>query len=810
MRTGGRGQPSNRLRWIIGVALGLAALHVILALLWGRGDFVAVLTWYVPMIHSFLALAAASIAFIAFGRYQVLREPAPYWIGMAFVSYSILALFYVLSWPGLLPDERGLITQLSNTAAWIFDVNHIVLAILLLLAVLVPWPRAGAPGEHWWAWLVLANSLATALFGSLSVAFEQYIPTLVVDSVFTPFQVAAQSVMLLAFSAGVLLSTRRYSETGDPLLGYLAITQLALAFSALTAIIGEARYDTWWYWRRLLLVAGFSTMLFGLLSEYVGLYRREREKTIQLETLLRVTDPALAQHGLEMLLQALLEQMVTIMGAHAGVILLLDPEQHELVLRKQLGVAEEQALGFRVRVGENFAGRVFEQSTVMWVRDAMADPTVWSPYIRESHIRGLIGAPMRIEGECIGVMHLDFLVPREFTPEEERLLEVAAERAAVAIRQERLLEDAQEERNRLAVLIDTAPIGIGFYLAPDGRLEIINKAATDMLGSLPRRGTSVAKQAAFYGVSRPDGKPFPVEDLPLSRSLRGESQTGVEMLIHQPSGRQLYLLVNSSPLQDADARITGAVLSFQDITPIKEQELLRDQFLSTAAHELKTPVTTIKGYAQMLRAWETPAPGSRGAKAIDVINTQANRINQRVQEMLEAVRFRTAPPELHKFHFDLGNLASEVVRQVQDTTEIHRLLLKQDRPAPVEADRERIEEVLVSLIDNAIKYSPSGGDIALRVWADDANAFLSVTDHGVGISKDRQPHIFEPFYEAVPPGVPGYRGVVPLSLYLSKLNVERHGGRIWFESEHGKGSTFYLSLPLSKQESSTAPSPTPR
>gem|GEM_PF-5312768 len=356
MRTGGRGQPSNRLRWIIGVALGLAALHVILALLWGRGDFVAVLTWYVPMIHSFLALAAASIAFIAFGRYQVLREPAPYWIGMAFVSYSILALFYVLSWPGLLPDERGLITQLSNTAAWIFDVNHIVLAILLLLAVLVPWPRAGAPGEHWWAWLVLANSLATALFGSLSVAFEQYIPTLVVDSVFTPFQVAAQSVMLLAFSAGVLLSTRRYSETGDPLLGYLAITQLALAFSALTAIIGEARYDTWWYWRRLLLVAGFSTMLFGLLSEYVGLYRREREKTIQLETLLRVTDPALAQHGLEMLLQALLEQMVTIMGAHAGVILLLDPEQHELVLRKQLGVAEEQALGFRVRVGENVRG----------------------------------------------------------------------------------------------------------------------------------------------------------------------------------------------------------------------------------------------------------------------------------------------------------------------------------------------------------------------------------------------------------------------------------------------------------------------
>ena len=224
--------------------------------------------------------------------------------------------------------------------------------------------------------------------------------------------------------------------------------------------------------------------------------------------------------------------------------------------------------------------------------------------------------------------------------------------------------------------------------------------------------------------------------------------------------------------------------------------MLRDEFLSTAAHELKTPVTTIKGYVQLMQKWAPGGHEPREGRALEVINVQADRINRRVQEMLEAVRFRRVPPELHRVRFDLGELASHVVERMQATTEIHRLHLQREAPAPVDADRERMEDVLVSLLDNAIKYSPKGGDIEVRVWTQERKAIVSVKDHGVGIPADRQPHIFEPFYEAVPPGVPGYRGVVALSLYLSKLAIERHQGRIWFESEEGKGSTFYFSLPL--------------
>ena len=620
------------LRWIIGVTVGLAVLHGILVLIWGRGEVIAVLPWFVPATHSFLALAALSVAFLAFGRYPVLREPAAFWIGMAFGAFALLDLFYILSWPGLLPGGRGVISQLSNTATWLSDLMHSALVLFLLAAALIPWPRAGKRGERWWFWLMVAGMAIIALIGGLSVTFEQSLPLLVYDGTFTSLNTGWVIAFLAVAAAGAPLSAYRYRQTGESLLGYVALIQVVIVFSYIEVLIGGKRYDQWWYLQRGLWIAAFSAMLFGLLFEYVGLYRRE-----------------------------------------------------------------------------------------------------------------------------------------------------------------------EEERNRLQVLIDTTPVGIILYSAREGpRPVLFNRAAEAILGRplLPEAG--IAEVAAHYGICRPTGEPFPPEELPLSRSLRGETCTGVEMLIRQPSGRGVHILTNSTPLRDAEGRIVGAVLAFQDITAIKEQERLRDEFISAAAHELKTPVTTIKGYAQLMGQWAPQGHEPREGKAIQAINAQADRISRRVQEMLEVVRLRAAPPELRRVRFDLGELAGEVVQRVQVTTEVHRLVLERKAPAPVDADRERIEEVLVSLVDNAIKYSPKGGEIQVRVWAQEGEAMVSVMDHGVGIRRDRQPHIFEPFYEAVPAGAPGYRGIVALSLYLSKLTVERHKGRIWFESEEGKGSTFYVSLPLAK------------
>ena len=641
--------PSSRqsndllLCWLIGLAVGLAVLHGVLVLLWGPGPVMTVLPWYVPATHSFVALAVLSIAFLAFGRYEVLREPALFWVGMAFAAFGVFASFYVLSWPGLLPGERSLMAQPYNTASWFWHLQFSALAVLLLAALFSRRPRAEAAAGRRWLRLIVAGLAIIISIGWLSMALEQFLPLLVVDRAWTPLNTGWIYVLLVAFAVGSVLWSWRYRQTGDLLFGYVASAELILTFAMLTGIIGGSLYSAWWYWQRILWIAAFSVMLFGLLSEYVGLYRRERDKTRELEALQRA---------------------------------------------------------------------------------------------------------------------------------------------------------AQEERNRLRVLIETAPAGIVFHTAPDGRPLLSNSAAEIVLGRPLAPEVGLAGQPAHYGIYRPTGEPFPPEELPASRSLRGETCLGVEILVRQPSGREAYILANSAPLRDARGRIVGAVVAFQDITPIKQQERMRDDFLSAAAHELKTPVTTIKGYAQLMHKWAPHGHEPREGEAVEIINAQCDRISRRVQEMLEAVRFRTVPPELRRVCFDLGDLASEVAPRMQALTQVHRLVLKREAPASVEADRERIEEVLVSLLDNAIKYSPQGGEIEVRVWAQEGEGVVSVTDHGVGISNERQPHIFEPFYEVVPAGAPGYRGVVALSLYLSKLAVERHKGRIWFESEAGKGSTFYFSLPL--------------
>lgn len=363
----------------------------------------------------------------------------------------------------------------------------------------------------------------------------------------------------------------------------------------------------------------------------------------------------------------------------------------------------------------------------------------------------------------------------------------------------RAQEALRASEERLTRIVETIAEGITIVDAR-GHITFANAAAERILGLSRSDITQRTYNDPGWKITSPEGKPFPEEELPFARVIRtGEPVYDVEHAIEGPEGTRVILSINAAPLRDATGAVVGVVASLADITERRRLERLRDEFLATAAHELKTPVTTIKGYAQLLRRWAPERRSPREGKALEAINAQCDRISRRLQEMLEVVRFRAPRPALHRERLDLGELASQVVQRLQTGTQLHQLDLEREAPTPVEADRERIEQVLASLLDNAIRFSPKGGHIEVRVRAREGNAVVSVKDHGVGIPKERQPHVFEPFYEPIPPGAPGYQSVVALGLYLSKLTLERHKGRIGFESEEGKGSTFYFSLPLTEE-----------
>ncbi len=226
---------------------------------------------------------------------------------------------------------------------------------------------------------------------------------------------------------------------------------------------------------------------------------------------------------------------------------------------------------------------------------------------------------------------------------------------------------------------------------------------------------------------------------------------------------------------------------------VREALRLREEFMSAAAHELRTPVTTIQTWADILGRMEVNS--ARQQKGLTAIARNTRRLAQLVEHLFAAVWMAPGLPKMERGPFDLGQVVEEKVKSISRTTE-NPIRVEAGGALVVDGDRQRMGDVVAHLLENAIRYSPPGGAIEVHLQSSQREAVVSVRDHGPGIPPERQPHVFEPLYEPLPSGAHGYTGVVGLGLHLSWQIIEAHGGRIWLESDQGHGSTFRFSLPL--------------
>ena len=229
---------------------------------------------------------------------------------------------------------------------------------------------------------------------------------------------------------------------------------------------------------------------------------------------------------------------------------------------------------------------------------------------------------------------------------------------------------------------------------------------------------------------------------------------------------------------------------------VREALRLREEFMSAAAHELRTPVTTIQTWADILSRMEVNSV--RQQKGLTAIARNTRRLAQLVEHLFAAVWMAPGLPKMERDRFDLSEVVEEKVKSLSRTTE-SPIQVEASEPLLVDGDRQRMGDVVAHLLENAIRYSPPGAAIEVRLRCTDHQAVVSVSDHGPGIPPDRQPHVFEPLYEPLPPGATGYTGVVGLGLHLSWQIVEAHGGRIWLDASDD-GNTFCFSLPLGEED----------
>ena len=434
----------------------------------------------------------------------------------------------------------------------------------------------------------------------------------------------------------------------------------------------------------------------------------------------------------------------------------------------------------------------------MLVADRLAVPLRALASAVDRLAEGDAAAPLPVSGISeVGRLATDFGELRD------RLIARTAERerAEAAMR-------ASEERSRL--IIETALDAV-VTMDADGRITDWN-----------------AQAEALFGWPRVDVIGAPLAQVIVPAGYREDHERGLRHFLITGEGPMLNQRIELSalrrngeefPIELAVTAIPrGKTYAFnafvRDITERKraeaeracllaqEQELRRaaeaaarakDEFLATAAHELKTPVTAIKGFVQLLARWTPEQRAAHEARMLTVLEGQTDRLTQLIQDLLEVSRLATGRLELRRAPVEVGQLAAVMLARMEGLASGHALRLIVDGPAWVDGDRDRLDQVLVNLVANAIKFSPAGGEITVRVGAG-AEVVVAVRDHGIGIPVARQGQIFERFYQAHAGTEHDYGGM-GIGLHFSHEVVERHGGRLWFESAEGNGSTFYVGLP---------------
>ncbi len=261
------------------------------------------------------------------------------------------------------------------------------------------------------------------------------------------------------------------------------------------------------------------------------------------------------------------------------------------------------------------------------------------------------------------------------------------------------------------------------------------------------------------------------------------------------NGQRIPVLLAATRIEQTETCLGFAL----DITERKELDKRKDEFISVASHELKTPVTSLKGFLNLLQRSLAIQGDEKALHYLTRMNAQVNKLTNLINDLLDLSKMHTGKLAYREERFDMDALVQEIVENVQETTQTHQLLLEGQTQAEVSGDRDRIGQVLINLLNNAIKYSPQADTVQVRISRDQNNILVSVQDFGVGIAKEHQQRIFERFYQVTDHKEKTYPGL-GIGLYISLDIVKRHGGQVWVESQQGKGSTFYFTLPVMEKE----------
>ncbi len=395
-----------------------------------------------------------------------------------------------------------------------------------------------------------------------------------------------------------------------------------------------------------------------------------------------------------------------------------------------------------------------------------------------SQIQALIALPLRQESQFLGALWVGFSQTHAFGESELNFLTTLAGQAAVAISNANLYEASEGGRQQLQAILASSPDAV-VVIDRRERVLLLNPAAESIFGV---KGAAAMNKPLAEVINR-------AELIDLIRS----PQLGTPRQIPLDDGRTLF--ASASPIMADDGNRLGQVMVLRDVTYFKQLDELKSEFVATVSHDLRVPLTFMRGYATML-----PMVGQLNPKQgefAEKIVVGIEQMSELIEDLLDLNRIE-AGVGLVRETCQINELINSAVSNFRNNAANKNmaltLQLADDLPA-ISGDKTLLRQAISNLVDNAVKYTPAGGRVKISSDLRDMNVVVSVQDTGIGIAPTDQARLFEKFFRVKQRDTIGIKGS-GLGLAIVKSIVERHGGRLWVESRLGQGSSFYIALPI--------------
>jgi PAS domain S-box-containing protein len=523
-----------------------------------------------------------------------------------------------------------------------------------------------------------------------------------------------------------------------------------------------------------------ATYELGMYIRTAGLQPDVLRAQDQIELLYEITTHLNTNLSLEKVMSNVLSQAMARVGATRGSIFLLD--EHGQVADRILGrenlAPEVSSLVIRGVMERGLAAWVMAHKEGTVVRDVMEDGRWMILPDHAGHVRSAVAVPFLRQGKVQGMLFLTHPEVAHFRQEHLDLLMSIANQAAIAIQNARLYEWAENERRTLAAVLDSSADAV-LVTDREGRILLANPAAHQALGVEDRPA--------------PLGEVLFHADLLTFLQEAATREGTVSENVRLSDGRTFSVSV--APVRDREGQTIGRVAVMHDITHLIELDEMKSRFVSTVSHDLKAPLTAIRGFADLI-------------KVVGPLSEDQSQFIARIREVVEGMtRLISSLLDLGRIEAGLGIEVQEVnLRDVLVTAKYDLAMPAQEKdilvevevPAnlpPIQGDPYRLQQVLSNYLGNAIKYTPRGGHVWVRAETHPKEIVVSVTDTGIGIPPADLPHVFEKFYRVQDSRVADQEGS-GLGLAIVKSIISEHRGKVWTESTLGRGSTFYFSLPL--------------